>query len=50
MGTAVSPNATDFRASLTTIGGASLADAVIGSGLWEVSDDFDVCEYFDPFL
>ncbi|KAF5372235.1 hypothetical protein D9758_005062 [Tetrapyrgos nigripes] len=42
MGTAVSPNATDFNASLITVVGSEIAQAVLESGLWEITDEFDV--------
>ncbi|THU95962.1 alpha/beta-hydrolase [Dendrothele bispora CBS 962.96] len=42
MGTTVSPNATDFNASLVAIGGPSLAQAVLDSGLWVVNNETDV--------
>ncbi|KAJ3755852.1 alpha/beta-hydrolase [Lentinula raphanica] len=42
LGTSILPNATDFNQSLTNAVGATLAEDVLESGLWTISDDFDV--------
>ncbi|ESK91555.1 putative carboxylesterase from carbohydrate esterase family gh10 [Moniliophthora roreri MCA 2997] len=40
IGTNISPNGTDFKASLTVALGADLAERVLDSGLWNVTDEF----------
>ncbi|KAF5372239.1 hypothetical protein D9758_005066 [Tetrapyrgos nigripes] len=42
LGDAISPNATDFNASLTTAVGSDVAQAVLKSGLWVINDKFTV--------
>ncbi|KAK1222929.1 hypothetical protein PQX77_014206 [Marasmius sp. AFHP31] len=40
LGETVSPNDTDFNQMLTKTVGAAVAQAVLSSGLWEITDDF----------
>ncbi|KAJ3765978.1 alpha/beta-hydrolase [Lentinula raphanica] len=55
LGTSISPNATDFNQSLINAIGFDLAEDVLESGLWTISDDFNVYNatinaYTDWFL